>query len=394
MKIVIINNLYAPWVRGGAERIAGKIVKGLRGAGHEVFVIATAPPTPSARRVHPSQEGNFQEEVFYLPSIFYNLEKYPPLFRFFWHLGDIFNFVRVGKIKKILEEKKPDLVIAHNLQGIGLLVPHLLRKMKIRHFQTLHDIQLLHPSGLMIRGKEKAVDSPAAKIYQFISRKLMGSPEIVISPSRWLLGEHLKRGFFKKSEQVILPNYFSVKNVAQTPNLKSPIFNFKFLYVGQIEEHKGVEFLVEVFLKFLENNPAAELAIAGGGSKLEEIKKIAGGRKEIKILGRKSAEEIKELMLSSDCLIAPSLCYENSPTVIYEAVAAGLPVIGARLGGITELLEAAGGLTFEPGNPKDLAEKMELMFTHPEESDRIKIKEAAYRPADYIVGILALANGK
>jgi glycosyltransferase involved in cell wall biosynthesis len=378
MKIVIINNLYAPWVRGGAEKIAEKIVAGLEKAGQEVFVITTAP------------KGSRTEKIYYLESIFYNLGQYSLATRFFWHLWDLINFANRAKIKKILQEEKPDLVITHNLQGIGLLVPGLLRKMKIKHFHTLHDIQLLHPSGLMFWEKENILNSSPAKIYQAITRFLLGSPEAVISPSQWLLAEHEKRGFFNNSKKNILPNYFS--EIRANLSIKYEISNtkYQFLYVGQTEEHKGVKFLAETFLKFLEKNTNAELIIVGGGSRLEEIKKIAADKKEIKILGRKNEEEVKELMTQANCLIVPSLCYENSPTVIYEAITAGLPVIGARIGGITELLEAAGGVLFEPGNQDDLLEKMKLVFTHPEESDRIKTKEAAYQPPDYIAKLLDL----
>jgi len=379
MKIVLINNLYAPWSRGGAERIAEKTVEGLEKAGHEVFVITTAPT------------GSRTPNIFYLPSLFYNLEKYPFSVRFFWHLWDILNFTNYFKIKKILQEQKPDLVITNNLQGIGFLLPRLLRRLKIKHIHILHDIQLLHPSGLMFWGQEKLLNSPHAKIYQALMRRLLGSPIVVISPSKWLLAEHEKRGFFNYSKKVVLPNYFSERRLVENTKYKIHNTKYNFLYVGQIEEHKGVKFLVETFIKFLsENNQQAELIIVGGGSRLDELKKIAADKKQIKILGRKNAGEVAELMLSSDCLIVPSLCYENSPTVIYEAIAAGLPVIGARLGGITELLEVAGGILFEPGNQNDLLEKMTLVFTHPEESDRMRKQEAAYQPPDYIIEILAL----
>jgi glycosyltransferase involved in cell wall biosynthesis len=378
MKILLINNLYAPWSRGGAEKIAEKIVAGLEKAGHDVFVITTAPT------------ASCTDKIYYLPSIFYNLEKYPLSVRFFWHLWDIFNPANYFKIKKILRELKPDLAITNNLQGVGFLLPRLLRRLKIKHLHILHDIQLLHPSGLMFWGQEKLLNSMHAKNYQVIMRQLLGSPAVVISPSKWLLAEHEKRGFFKKSEKKVLPNYFSEQRVVSILKNETGNRKYEFLYVGQIEEHKGVKFLIEVFLKFLENNPQAELNIVGHGSQLEEIKKIAGSREEIKILGRQNVSEVSELMTAADCLVVPSLCYENSPTVIYEAIAVGLPVIGARIGGITELIEAAGGILFEPGSQIDLTEKMTLMFTHPEESDRIRVKEAAYHLPDYISRLLAL----
>jgi len=152
-----------------------------------------------------------------------------------------------------LQEEKPDLVITHNLQGVGYLIPGLLRRMKIKHIHTLHDIQLLHPSGLMFWGKEKLLSSPHAKIYQTLMRFLFGSPAAVISPSQWLLNEHEKRGFFKKSKKIVLPNCFpNPEFKAQGARVEKNIFTF--LYVGLLEEHKWVKFLVEAFIKFLAEN--------------------------------------------------------------------------------------------------------------------------------------------
>jgi glycosyltransferase involved in cell wall biosynthesis len=380
MKIVVINNLYAPWVRGGAERIAEKTVLGLEKAGHEVFVIATAPT------------GSRTQRIRYLRSIFYNLEKYPLPARFFWHLWDLIDFINVGKIKKLLLEKQPDLVVTHNLQGIGYLLPGLLRRMKIRHIHTLHDIQLLHPSGLMIWGQENILATVPAKIYQAVLRWLFGSPAVIISPSRWLLSEHEKRGFFKKSAAKVLPNYFTEAGFRE-PEVKSENSTFTFLYVGQIEKHKGVGLLVEAFLKLLaKENTKAELSIVGSGSQAEEIKKMIGGNKEVKMLGRKNEGEVRDLMGAADCLVVPSLCYENSPTVIYEAVAAGLPVIGARIGGITELIEAAGGILFAPGDENSLLEKIREIIGNSEEISQIRAKEADYPRIDYISQITQLAK--
>jgi glycosyltransferase involved in cell wall biosynthesis len=380
MKIVIINNLYAPWARGGAEKFVERLVAGLEIKGHKVFVITTAP------------KKSRTEKVLYLESIFYNIEKYPLWQRFLWHINDIFGRGHRSAIKEAILEEKPDLVITNNLTGVGFFVPVLLRKMGIKNIHILHDIQLLHPSGLIFWGKEKILNSPQAKIYQAIIRALFGSPTVIISPSKWLLDEHEKRGLFKNSKKIILPNFFyGTAGEEQGIRNKEQISNFKFIYVGQIEEHKGIKLLVEAFLKFLaENNSPAELIIIGGGSQENNLKAMAAGHLEIKILGRKNSAEVAELMKNSDCLIVPSTCYENSPTVIYEAIEAGLPVIGARLGGIVELLEAAGGILFEPENKADLAGKLDLIFTSREESDRIRKKEAAYQPPDYIIELLSL----
>lgn len=51
----------------------------------------------------------------------------------------------------------------------------------------------------------------------------------------------------------------------------------------------------------------------------------------------------------------PSICYDNSPTVIYESFSFGVPVIGSRIGGIPELIkEGYNGFLFEAGNVEEL----------------------------------------
>jgi glycosyltransferase involved in cell wall biosynthesis len=95
-----------------------------------------------------------------------------------------------------------------------------------------------------------------------------------------------------------------------------------------------VRFLIETFREFLKDDFSAELLVVGSGSQEQEIKEISRECREIKILGKKNSAEVAELMLNADCLIVPSFCYENSPTVIYEAAASGLPVIASHLGGI------------------------------------------------------------
>ena len=382
MKICLINNLYAPWERGGAEKIVARAAKGLEQAGHDVFVIATAP------------EETKSENVYFLKSIFYNLSSYPLWQRLLWHIGDFFNPSHLRKIKEILKNEKPGLVITHNLKGVSLALPRLLKKMSIRHFHTLHDIQLLHPSGLMYWKKESLINSFPAKAYQFFSRRLFASPEVVISPSHWLLSEHLTRGFFSQSKKIVLPNFFH--DSREVSRLPKNYDKFVFLFVGQLEKHKGVDFLLDCFLSLLEKNPdaRAELRVVGEGSLLKELKIIATGHPEIKMIGHLPSEEIRDLMLEADCLVVPSLCYENSPTVIYEAAAAELPVLASNLGGISELIEATGGWLFEPGSGSEFLVKMEHLVSFPQELEMARKKEKQFSPADYLSELENLAERK
>lgn len=66
--------------------------------------------------------------------------------------------------------------------------------------------------------------------------------------------------------------------------------------------------------------------------------------------------QLIQTMAQYDICLVPSLWLETGPLTVLEAFAAGLPVIGSRLGGIAELVrDGIDGLLFEPGNSQELA---------------------------------------
>jgi glycosyltransferase involved in cell wall biosynthesis len=270
------------------------------------------------------------------------------------------SFKNYNAISKILKNEKPDLVITHNLMGIGIRAAQAIKKNQIPNHHFLHDIQLLHPSGLIMYGHESKINSLPAKIYQAISRSIIGSPKLIISPSRWLLNEHLIRGFFKNSnhkikklDDILQLALSSTKQVENNVNGKK--LNKKLLFIGQMEQHKGILFLINAF----KDKASAEmtLSIAGDGSKLDEAKTLANNDKRITFFGRLESEALKQLFAESDILIMPSTCYENYPAVILEAKNAGLKIVASNIGGIPEMIDNQDSL-FIPENANDLFKKI------------------------------------
>jgi glycosyltransferase involved in cell wall biosynthesis len=115
------------------------------------------------------------------------------------------------------------------------------------------------------------------------------------------------------------------------------------------------------------------LKVVGDGPLIAEVKaQIERERLAIEVLGRCPREEVFSLMRQASFLVFPAECYENFPMTIAEAFAYGLPVLASRLGAMAEIVEEGRtGLLFEPGNPNDLAEKVEWAWTHPEEMKRM-----------------------
>ena len=328
MKICLINNLYKPYQRGGAERVVEILNNDLRGLNHEVFIISTRPN---------KRNDNEEKNTYYLKSKYSELNNFSYFEKLVWQSYNLINFKKYFKISKILKEEKPDLVISHNLMGLGLLTPLAIKKSGAKHLHILHDIQLLHPSGLMYFGQEKIINSWFARIYQkIVSLLFNNSATTIISPSQWLLDLYNSKGLFKNNKKIIITNPIPKNKNTHLNSSKN------FIFIGQLEYHKGLDLFIAAATRFTDYN----FLIVGDGSLQNTITETAN----LKLLGRKTSEEINNLLSTSLALIMPSRCYENSPTVIYEAAAIGVPVIATNLGGIPELIEKYGGLLFEPDN--------------------------------------------
>ncbi|MCK5416067.1 glycosyltransferase [Candidatus Parcubacteria bacterium] len=359
MKICLINNLYKPYIRGGAERVVELTLQGLNNAGHDVFIISTTPNNNEEKKVI---NNNFNQYFIY--SKYYNLSKIPLFFRVFWHIWDVFDFITAQKIKNILVKEKPDLIITHNLKGLSFLIPKYIKKLEIKYIHVLHDVQLFYPSGLMMYKEEYKTKKFFVKTYSKICSYLFNSVDKVISPSNWLMNEYIERGFFRNSKKEIIPNPISINNNINFK--KDNKEKFRFLYVGLLESHKGVENMLKQFLKLRNSYNNIEIFIVGNGSQDKYLREKFKHEKII-FLGRKDKESVKKIMFNSDCLITPSRCYENSPTVIYEAVSANLFTIASNLGGSIELINEFGGKLFSYNIENDLFIKMKEFLDSREE---------------------------
>ncbi len=358
MKICIINNIFTPYDRGGgSERITEIIFDELKKQNHEIFVITTAPKKLQKKEEH-------LKNIYYIKSCFLNLEQKYLISRLVCHIKNLFDIKKYYEIKKILKKEDPEIVITNNLIGLGFLLPLAIKKLRIKHIHILHDIQLLHPSGIMYYKQEKILDTIHAKTYQKIVKFLFGSPYKIISPSNWLLQLYNSKKFFSFSKKEVLLNPMKLSDPPAKEKQKDN--KIKFLYVGQIEKHKGAPFLTKVFKeleeKFRKINPNYELKLAGSGKDVDKCKKIAQNSKKIKFLGRLKNIAVIDLMKNSDCLIVPSLCYDNSPTVIYEATTKNLPIIASDIGGISELKKIADITLFEPDNKESLKKEIKKIL--------------------------------
>ena len=338
MKICVISNLYSPIERGGAEKVAQLMAEALAQK-HQVFVISTS----DRKEQFIDIQTNVKVYRFRPLNLFYYLNdhKHNIVVRLIWHFLDMFNLSSALTVRKILINEKPDLVITHNLMGLGFLIPNAIFACGIKHIHVLHDVQLAVPSGLILKGKENdfSADSFLTKLYARFCRNLFIKVQAVISPSQWLLNFHSQKDFFPKAKKLIIPNPTSLNPASRQKDVRTN----KYLFIGQLEKHKGIEWVLNIWRK---NYIKDELFIVGDGTMELDASDI-----NAQIIGKAQGEEVNKIFAQADFLIVPSLCYENSPTVIPLAYKNATPVIVADIGGAAELIyEGRTGFKFEAGN--------------------------------------------
>jgi len=371
MKICLLASAFRPYSNSGADVAVENTVDGLLQLGHEVSVITVGYwlgfkslwPQAEELKVAKGKLMVYRYYPFNLFS-FLTINSRPAWLRLPWHGLDMLNLHAYIVARCILKKIRPQLVLTHNLKGLGYssirAASAYSRKFTARHVHTLHDVQLVVPSGRLIKGEEQAWQNKfwLTRLYGSINRWLFSSPQVVVSASQFLLDFYVERGFFQHSKRVVLLN--PLRPVLQLSPAPQKTDQLHFLYLGQIESHKGIIFLIDTFKKFLTKWPRrVTLLVVGSGALLADIKNSAQGYEEIIVSGAVPHRQLPEVFSGIDATIFPSLCYENSPTIIGESMSFGVPVIAAQIGGVQLVQHGVNGYIFEAGDSEDLLKVLE-----------------------------------
>jgi glycosyltransferase involved in cell wall biosynthesis len=124
------------------------------------------------------------------------------------------------------------------------------------------------------------------------------------------------------------------------------------IYVGRLSEEKGISTL----LAASEAMPYVRFVIAGDGPLRPEVESaVKSGQGNIEYLGRVSHKEVLARVSKSRALILPSLCYENFPATLVEAMACGTPSIVSNHGAMAEIIsDGVHGLHMDLGEVASL----------------------------------------
>jgi glycosyltransferase involved in cell wall biosynthesis len=140
------------------------------------------------------------------------------------------------------------------------------------------------------------------------------------------------------------------------------------LYFGRFSKEKGVRTLIEAAKKL----PEVKFLFAGAGEYAEQIEALPNAEN----LGFRSGKELDDLIRNALFSVCPSEWYENCPFSVMESQERLTPVLGARIGGIPELVEdGKTGWLFESGNVGELAARIKEIWEAGQDLDIKKIRD-------------------
>jgi glycosyltransferase involved in cell wall biosynthesis len=222
----------------------------------------------------------------------------------------------------------------------------------------------------------------AAALRQTALLSLLAEADLILSPSAFVRRQMSMAGVDERRIEV---SQLGIQLPARVPTHEASDV-MRIGYLGQIAWHKGIHVLVEAVRRL--PSQSVQLRIYGDDTRdaayTEQIRRLIGGDRRIAILGRYRNDRVYDILAQVDVLVVPSLWAENSPTVIHEAQAAAVPVIGSRLGGIPELVEnGINGLLFEAGNVGELSAHLARCLAQPSLVTRLRPDPRSVRSAEH-----------
>lgn len=359
--LLSINNYY--YRRGGAETIFLEHNRLFEAIGWSVIPFSMRHPknldTPWEKyftdEIEFGAEYSWRERIFMAPKV-------------------IFSFEARKKLNYLLGDVSPDICHAHNIyHHLSPSILGILRRRNIPTILTLHDLKIACPAYTMLShdgicercrggnlrhviGNRCIKDSLPLSVLIYLESSLHHllktyerNVDRFIVPSLFYRNKFIEWGW-SPDKFVHIPNFVDVDALGPAKNTGQA-----FIYFGRLGPEKGLGTLIKAV-----GAAGVKLLIAGTGPMRETLEKVAeDSRAEVTFLGYLSGDALYDSIRSARAMVLPSEWYENAPVSIMEAYALGKPVIGARIGGIPELIrEGETGVIFTSGSVHELADAL------------------------------------
>lgn len=386
MRIGLTVHKYPPAALGGTEVYTASLAAALVRAGHAVSVFF-----PQAGLDAPAQStGPGGETLWRVPLPASRAAENPAAQ--FWH-----TFRDRGieaEFALFLDAAQPHVLHFQHVQGVSARLIHLAAGRP--RVATLHDYwyfcansQLIRPDHLPCAGPSpgcrncvdcattragleplRALRPLTALPLAYRNRVLRDAAAQIdrfIAPSAFLRDQYVRQGF-PAERMTVLENGLDLRRLAGEA-LPASAVRPHFGFLGALAWQKGVHVLIDAFNRLPPD--AASLTIFGSDRAFPaygaELRALAR-HPQIRFAGALPFDAVGGALRSLDALVTPSLWYENSPLVIQEAYAVGVPVIASRLGALEEKVQdGVTGRLFPAGDAAALAAVLHDIVGAPEQ---------------------------
>jgi glycosyltransferase involved in cell wall biosynthesis len=383
VRILLLSNLYPPYVEGGAEILARDVAAGLERLGHEVLVLASSFGIAKAE-----QDGRIWRTLHLAPTAHFDRKR--PLWR---QLDQPYNYYRryhcpanAVELRRLVDTIRPDVLYIWEIAGLG--VNSLLKVLPGLKVPIIFHLG----SYLLLYAHSPDTEQSHLRIRWFKQRLIGTVPAFtwtsLIAVSAAVKKQYVQAGFDSDRIEVIYngidPRFLSLPQAKDIANEDTSNKCFELLFVGRLRDEKGILVILKALDLLLHGQsgkdtekPRLHLNIFGTGDKtyvreLEVFLQEKSLADAITFRGRVSQDELIKYYDCSDIMLVPSLWQEPFGLVIAEAMARGLPVIASNIGGPAEILtHNANGLLVEPGDEQALASAITQLLENPQKRTQI-----------------------
>ncbi|MCT0225912.1 glycosyltransferase family 4 protein [Synechococcus sp. CS-1328] len=290
----------------------------------------------------------------------------PPRFtalRRFAHLPDAlaFSFSALALLRRLRRQAKLQAVIFHSHPDAALAGGWLQWSAQIPFVMVAHGVIFDRPPG--------TYDPLLSWLYRLTTAPAFRQAALVVALSPAMAELACRHGARRQALRLIpngvdpceigLPQHHATAKAA----LLDPHGSLRLLFVGTLSPVKGVDVLVEACARLRRQAQSYELSLLGSGTDLqvEQLRRKVedlGLQAQVRFLGPRPRSRLAPFLRSAHVLVVPSRS-DPLPTVVLEAMLAGVPVIGSAVGGIPFLLDGGScGALVPPEDSESLAQAL------------------------------------
>ena len=200
-------------------------------------------------------------------------------------------------------------------------------------------------------------------------RRALAAADMVIALTPAAAGRLAGEGIPESRIQVIPPGYDPDLFAADAPDPFPDLGRPRVGYIGRIAPQKDVGTLISAFGRVTE--PACLLIVGDGPGRPAAEHQARPLARPVRFTGFAPHARIPAVLQHIDLLVLATR-YEELPSVLIEGMAAGLPVIASRVGGIPTLVDHdVNGLLVPPGDAAALAAAISRVLTEPATAARL-----------------------